>query len=166
MTPSLPWSPLVLLPLQQLRRLPEARLRRVLTASPPCPLFCCSLCSVAQIAKARLRRVLSSDRVAVNPALKNQLCNNIVNSMAEFVILNKEKEVQFAVHRSPDTGSVYMVKVPVRASSPTCSSTSRSRTPEKRENKRGGAGTQWVRGHARAPLGCPALRLRTSRQWL
>lgn len=56
--------------------------------------------------------------MAVSPALKSQLCNNIVNSMAEFVVVNKEKEVQFAVHRSPDTGSVYMVKVPVQRVKP------------------------------------------------
>lgn len=72
-----------------------------------------SSCSVAEIAKARLRLVLASDRMAVSPALKRELCSDIVNSMQEFVVVDKGKEVQFAVQRSQDSGSVYLVQVPV-----------------------------------------------------
>lgn len=69
--------------------------------------------NVAQIAKMRLKMVLNNDRLQVSPHLKHGLCDNIVETMSDFVIVNKDAEVQFAVHRAPESGSVYLIKVPV-----------------------------------------------------
>ena len=69
----------------------------------------------ATIAKNRLRMILYADRLAnFNEINRDLIKNCVVEALEEYVIINKEEDIDASVTMDDDIGIVFLLSVPIR----------------------------------------------------